>query len=111
MNQTRTSWQDPLLHTELTWKPHAHSNTRSPRRGALVGMLHGVEVSGKTIGRGHAYQLCMLTGEVRTVWWDGTMGHDSGGAYYPYLYDVDTGEQVLRNPRYVAWFARLEDVK
>lgn len=105
----RTSWQDAPLRTDLVWKPHAHSNVRSPKRGALVGTLLGVEVDGKSTGRGVAYQFGLLTGEVRTVWWNGTVGRDGEGPYYPYLYDVDTQEQVLRNPQAVAWFGRLQE--
>ena len=105
----RTFHQDPLFRTELVWRPHAYSNVRSPYRGALVGQLYGVEVNGKSTGRGVAYQIGMTTAEVRTVWWDGTVGRD-GEVEYPYLYDVDTGEQVLRNPQYVAFFVRLKDI-
>jgi hypothetical protein len=102
----RTSYTDAPLRTELVWKPYAHSNVRSPRRGALVGTLWGVEVDGKSTGRGVAYQFGLISGEVRTVWWDGTMWGD-----VPEFYDVDTGEHVARNPLAVAWFARLEDVE
>ena len=109
MIPVRTNYEDAPLRTELQWRPHAINYVRSPKRGALVGTLWGVEVDGKSIGRGVAYQLGMISGEVRTVWWDGTVGRD-GEVEYPYLYDVDTGEQVLRNPQYVAFFVRLKDI-
>ena len=102
----RTSYTDPPLCTVLQWHPHAHSNVRSPKRGALVGQLWGVEVDGKSTGRGVAFQFGGLSGEVRTVWWDGTMA--VGGV--PQLYDVDTGDPVLRSPESIAWFARLQDL-
>lgn len=101
----RTDWADTPLVTDLTWNPHAVSPVRHPRRGALIGTLLGVPVTGKSCGRAIAYQFQMLTGEVRTVWWDGTMYGDA-----PYLHDVDTGELVLRDPAGIAWFSRLENV-
>lgn len=107
---TRTKWDDPALATDLTWNPRVISYSRAVRsakgRGALVGTLLGVPVDGRACGRGTAYQFQLLTGEVRTAWWDGTMHGDS-----PYLFDIDTGEQLLRNPAAFAWFARLEDVE
>lgn len=99
----RSSYDDPPLETDLVWHPRAR---RGNRRGALVGALWGVPVTGADCGRGTAYQLGMLTGEVRTVWWDGTMCGDT-----PQLYDVDTNEFVTRNPMAVAWFARLDQVE
>ena len=105
---TRTKWDDPVLVTDLHWNPRVISYSRrcSRRgRGALVGTLLGVPVDGRSCGRGTAYQFLLLTGEVRTVWWDGTMHGDS-----PYLFDIDTGEQVMRNPAAFAWFDRLENV-
>ena len=104
----RTKWDDAPLVTDLRWNPRvlSYSGCRRPSmRGALVGTLLGVPVDGRACGRGTVYQFQMLTGEVRTVWWDGTMYGDS-----PTLFDVDTGEQVLRNPAAMSWFARLEDV-
>lgn len=97
----RSNYNDPPLVTELQWRPHAHRPGN--QRGALVGTLWGVPVTGIDTGRGTAYQFGLLTGEVRTVWWDGTMWTDT-----PNLFDVDTGEQVLRNPTAVAWFTRLD---
>lgn len=99
---TRSDWSDAPLPTELTWNPRVHSNVRSPQRGALVGTLLGVEVDGHSTGRGVAFQFGMLTGEVRTVWWNGVMNHGA-----PEMFDVDTQELVLRNPDGVAWFALL----
>lgn len=104
----RAKWDDALLVTDLKWNPRVVSHSRAVRsdkgRGALVGTLLGVPVDGRACGRGTAYQFQLLTGEVRTVFWDGTMYGDS-----PVLFDVDTEEQVLRNPAAFAWFARLED--
>lgn len=99
------SWEDAPLPTDLVWKPRAYSNVRSPKRGALVGTLLGVPVDGRSTGRGVAFQIGIITGEVRTVWWDGTMAYGS-----PELFDVDTQEPVLRNPQAIAWFALLADV-
>lgn len=103
----RANWQDAPLRTDLVWKPHAHSNVRSPRRGALVGQLLGIEVDGKSTGRGVAYQFGLISGEVRTVWWDGTLSYGD----VPEFYDVDSGERVSRNPQAIAWFARLQDIE
>ena len=102
----RTGWDDAPLATDLTWNPRVISYARGGKRGALVGTLLGLPVDGRSCGRSVAYQFQLLTGEVRTVWWDGTMHGDS-----PYLFDVDTGEQVLRNPVAMAWFSRLEDAE
>ena len=105
----RTGWDDAPLATDLTWNPRviSYSGCRRPSmRGAFVGTLLGVPVDGRSCGRSVAYQFRLLTGEVRTAWWDGTMHGDS-----PYLFDVDTGEQVLRNPVAMAWFSRLEDAE
>lgn len=105
----RTGWDDQLLATDLTWNPRVISHSRAVRsdrgRGALVGTLLGVPVDGRACGRGVAYQFRLLTGEVRTAWWDGTMYHGS-----PCLFDIDTDAELLRNPAAFAWFARLEDV-
>jgi hypothetical protein len=107
LGKIRTSWEDAPLPTDLTWNPRVYSRVRKPsHRGALVGTLWGVPVNGHACGRAVAYQFQMLTGEVHTVWWDGTMYGDS-----PYLLDVDTDERVLRNPAGIAWFCRLEDVR
>ena len=100
---TRTSMDDALLPTELVWNPRV---VRPGGRGALVGTLLGVPVRGMDRGRGVAYQIAMIDGEVRTVWWD---GHLWGGGE-PGLIDVDTGEQVRYNPMAVAWFARLDSL-
>jgi hypothetical protein len=104
------------LVTDLVWNPRVHSNVRN--RGALVGTLYGVPVTGKDTGRGVAYQLVTTLGDVHTVYWDGTVGggrapyltnqHPYG--VYPYLYIVDTGKQVLINPAFVASFRKLADV-
>ena len=103
----RTDWDEPALPTDLTWNPRVYSRVRKPKhRGALVGTLWGVAVDGNTCGRGTAYQLQVLTGEIHTVFWDGTMYGDS-----PYLLDVDTEKPVLRSPKSIAWFCRLEDVQ
>jgi hypothetical protein len=103
----RTDWADPPLPTHLTWNPRVYSRVRKPtHRGALIGLLWGVPVDGHACGRAAVYQLKTLIGEVRTVWWDGTMYGDS-----PYLLDVDTDERVLRNPASIAWFCRFEDVR
>lgn len=99
----RSSLNDPVLRTDLVWRPHAHRP--GPRRGALVGTLLGVEVTGADIGRGTAFQFATVFGEVRTVWWDGFMQFDE-----PSFHDVDSGEQVLRSSIAIAWFARLADV-
>jgi hypothetical protein len=107
LGKIRTSWEDAPLPTDLTWNPRVYSRVRKPKhRGALVGTLWGVPVDGHACGRAVAYQFQMLTGEVHTVRWDGTMYGDS-----PCLFDVDTGEQILRNPAGIAWFCRLEDVR
>jgi hypothetical protein len=117
MIPVRTNYEDAPLRTELQWRPHAINYVRSPKRGALVGTLWGVEVDGKSIGRGVAYQLGMISGEVRTVWWDGTIGYAERNWQnaivkgVPELYDVDTQEPVLRNPQNVSWFARLQDIE
>lgn len=100
----RTNWDDAPLHTDLVWNGRVKNNRGS--RGALVGTLLGLPVDGHSFGRAVAYQFGLLTGEVRTVWWDGTLTHGD----VPELYDVDTGESVLRNPQAFAWFARLQDV-
>jgi hypothetical protein len=105
------------LETELVWNPRAHSNVR--HRGALVGTLYGIPVTGKDTGRSVAYQLVTTLGKVFTVYWDGTVGGQrapymtasrSPFGIYPYLYDVDTDKQVLINPAFVASFAKLADV-
>jgi len=103
----RISWTEPPLPTDLRWNPHAYSRVRKPKhRGALVGTLWGVPVDGNACGRAVVYQLkVLLTGEVRTVYWDGSMYGD-----VPCLFDVDTHEPVLRRPSGIAWFCRLEDV-
>jgi len=102
----RTDWNDPLPVTDLSWNPRVYSRVRKPHhRGALVGTLWGVPVDGHACGRAAVYQFQALTGEVRTVWWDGTMCEGS-----PYLYDVDTDQLVLRNPAAISWFCRLGDV-
>lgn len=99
----RTNINDPLLATELAWNPRV----RCPGgRGALVGTLFGVPVTGMDRGRGVAYQVRTVLGEVRTVWWDGMMW----GAEGPGLFDVDTGVQVQVNPIAVASFDRLAAV-
>jgi hypothetical protein len=103
----RTDWNEPPLPTDLTWNPWVYSRVRKPKhRGALVGTLWGVPVDGHACGRAAVYQMQMLTGEIRTVWWDGTMYGD-----LPYLLDVDTDERVLRSATSIAWFCRLEDVR
>lgn len=103
----RKDWGEPVLPTDLAWNPRVYSRVRKPKhRGALVGVLWGVPVDGNACGRAAVYQLQTLAGEVRTVWWDGTMYGDT-----PYLLDVDTDERVLRNPQSIAWFCRFEDVQ
>lgn len=98
------------LTTDLVWNPRVHSNVRN--RGALVGTLYGVPVTGKDTGRSVAYQLVTVNGDVFTVFWDGTVASNHAPPYlvYPYLYEVDTGERVLINPSYVASFRKLADV-
>jgi hypothetical protein len=100
----RTKWDDDLLVTDLKWNPRVISYARGGKRGALIGTLLGLPVDGRTCGRGTAYQFQMLTGEIHTVWWDGTMYGEA-----PYFLDVDTGERVLRNPAGIAWFARFDE--
>jgi hypothetical protein len=111
----RTEWNEPPLPTDLTWNPRVYSRVRKPKhRGALVGTLLGVPVDGNACGRAVAYQFQMLTGEIHTVWWDGTMCATPSGTTSwdtPYLYDVDTDELILRNPAGIAWFCRLADVR
>jgi hypothetical protein len=96
-----------MLNTDLTWKPRAVKN--GPGVGALVGTLYGVPVNGRSIGRGVAYQLVTILGDVYTVWWDGTVSSNLVEPYlvYPYLYQVDTGDSVTINPSYVAEFYKL----
>ena len=103
MTIPRTSYDDPALVTDLVWKPRAVRNGN--QRGALVGTLWGVPVTGKDVGRGTAFQFRMLTGEIHTVWWNGSMWGDA-----PAFLDVDTNEPVWRNHLAVAWFARLSEV-
>lgn len=107
----RTGWDDAPLATDLTWNPRVISYSRAVRsdrgRGALVGTLLGVPVDGRACGRGTAYQFQLLTGEVYTAFWDGTLHHDT-----PCLFDIDTENSLpLFNPAAFAWFARLEDVE
>ena len=78
------------LETNLVWNPRAVSRVRKPQRGALQGTLLGVQVDGHTIGYGTAYQLVRSNGDVRTVFWIGSV--DSGNR--PLLFDVDTHERV-----------------
>lgn len=94
------------LVTDLTWNPRVHSNATG-RRGALVGTLCGVPVTGKTQGRGTAFQLQLTTGEVRTAWWDGTLHHGA-----PCLFDIDTDVALPHwNPEFAfAWFDLLANV-
>ncbi|AVO21383.1 hypothetical protein PBI_MEGABEAR_74 [Mycobacterium phage Megabear] len=99
----RTSYSDEPLVLDLVWNPRAK---RGNGRGALVGTLLGVPVTGADCGRGTAFQFQLLTGEVRTVWWDGTVRIDRS----PHLFDVDSGAEVNVNPLAMAWFARLSDV-
>lgn len=103
----RTDWDEPALPTDLTWNPRAYSRVRKPKhRGALLGTLWGVPVDGNTCGLGVAFQLQTLTGEVRTVYWDGSMYGES-----PCLFDIDTHDQVLRSAKSIAWFCLLDDVQ
>jgi hypothetical protein len=94
-----------MLDTNLVWKPRAVRN--GPGAGAFAGTLYGVKVNGRSIGRGVVYQLVTDYGDVHTVYWDGTIG-TYGDKVYPYLYQVDTGQQVLLNPDFVAQFYKLE---
>lgn len=94
-----------MLVTDLTWKPRAVKN--GPGAGAFAGTLYGVKVNGRSIGRGVAYQLVTTSGDVHTVWWNGTIGV-YGDKVYPYLYQIDTDQQILLNPEYVAQFYKLE---
>jgi hypothetical protein len=91
------------LDTHLKWNARVLSNV-SPRRGALVGTLLGVVVTGRDNGRGTAYQLEMCGGEIRTVWWTGTVTYGS----VPVFRDVDTDAEVLRDPKLMVSFARLD---
>jgi len=99
------------LVTDLVWNPKACKNGNVKRRGALEGVLYGVPVDGKSIGRSVAYQLVTKYGDVYTVWWDGTVSSELVAPYlvYPYLYQVDTGDRVLINPSVVEDFYRMSD--
>lgn len=97
-----------MLNTDLTWNPRACKNGNVSRRGAFEGTLYGVKVNGKSIGRNVAYQLVTDYGDVYTVFWNGTIG-TIGDKVYPYLYQIDTEQQVLLNPDFVAQFYKLED--
>lgn len=95
------------LVTELVWHPRACKNGNPRRRGAFKGTLLGVEVDGHSIGRSVAYQLQTESGDVHTVWWDGSIG-GVGDKVYPYLYQIDTDKLTLINPDVIVWFTKLE---
>ena len=99
-----------MLKTELVWNPKACKNGNVRRRGALEGTLLGVPVGGRDIGRSVAYQLETVSGDVHTVWWDGTVGND-GYKVYPYLYQIDTDKLLHINPSFIVWFDKLENVR
>lgn len=94
-----------VANTELVWNPRV-VNARGTR-GALVGTLCGVPVTGRTHGRAVAFQFQLHTGEVHTAWWDGTLHHGA-----PVLFDIDTHEPLPRwNPAFAfAWFDLLDNV-
>lgn len=95
----------PALETFLTWNPRVHSNATG-RRGALVGTLLGVPVTGRTCGRGTVFQFQLTTGAVHTAWWDGSLHHGA-----PVLFDVDTHAPLpLFNPAAFVWFDLLAHV-
>lgn len=91
--------------TDLVWNPRV-KNARGTR-GALVGTLCGVPVTGRTHGRAVAFQLQLTTGQVHTVFWDGTLHFGA-----PCLFDLDTGVALPHwNPEFAfAWFDLLDNV-
>ena len=102
-----------MLKTELVWNPKACKTGNVSRRGALEGTLLGVPVGGRDIGRSVAYQLETVSGDVFTVWWDGTVTSDLVQPYLttPYLYQLDTDKLLLINPSVIVWFDKLENVR
>ena len=102
-----------MLKTELVWNPKACKNGNVSRRGALEGTLLGVPVGGRDIGRSVAYQLETVSGDVHTVWWDGTVKSNLVQPYLtvPYLYQIDTDKLLLINPSVIVWFDKLENVR
>jgi|JI10StandDraft_1071094.scaffolds.fasta_scaffold19646_11 hypothetical protein len=93
------------LVTDLAWNSRACKNGNTRRRGALEGTLLGVPVNGRTIGKGVAFQFGLITGEVRTAWWDGTLHYGS-----PCLFDIDTHEPLSFSPEAFVWFDLLANV-
>lgn len=93
------------LVTDLAWNSRACKNGNTRRRGALEGTLLGVPVNGRTIGKGVAFQFGLITGEVRTAWWDGTLYYGS-----PCLFDIDTHEPLSFSPEAFVWFDLLSNV-